>query len=148
MTFVEISVPADLLPHVTRDLLAIANDANHVAVSTGEAGPIILVHPDVAEVWYQKVATEKVEDSTTPGPEAAETSDESPVATSDDEAPEAVEVVATGEVENSTEGKVVATGEVEDSTTPEPEVQVQFPVKRGPGRPRKATSVSEDSTNG
>ena len=134
MNLIEISVPADLLPPVVRELLAIASDANQVSVSTGETGPIILVHPDVAEVWYQKVATEKVEDSDTPKQKASETSDESTVVTTDSDASEADEVVATGEVD--------------DSTTPEPEVQVRFPVKRGPGRPRKATSVSEDSANG
>lgn len=52
-----ITVPADLLPEVLRQLLEIATDPNLVEVADEERGRVIRAHPDVAEAWYQaKVA--------------------------------------------------------------------------------------------
>lgn len=177
INFIEISVEPSLLPHVARDLLHMASDPDHVRASTGESGPVLLVHPVLAEAWYKKVANEEVEESTTTEPEVVEAStDESVTPVPVVEAPVAqaptpesapassaqsatapavptstpapvaattsptVPVVANGEVDDSTSTPVVANEKVQDSSTSEPEVQL--PVKRGPGRPRKVTSAS------
>ena len=142
--YVEISVQPDLLPQVARDLLALAADPNHVHSSTGEFGPVLLVHPALAEAWFKTVANEEVEGSIEPEAEAPDEPAEvqppvdAPVTEEPVRAPEPVEkVVATEEVEDSSESSLVAN---ETITALEPDVQL--PVKRGPGRPRKVTSAS------
>jgi hypothetical protein len=57
--YTEIIVEEDLLPQVVRELVAMATNQNHVEVTHGVSGRVILVHPDLAEQWYQlKTATE------------------------------------------------------------------------------------------
>lgn len=146
--YVEISVQPDLLPQVARELLALAADPNHVHSSTGESGPVLLVHPTLAEAWFKTVANEEVEDSTEDKVEATDepTEDQSPVDVPVTEepvrAPEPVEeVVANETVDDSSSTEVVANETTGDSNAA-PEPDVQLPVKRGPGRPRKVTSAS------
>jgi hypothetical protein len=108
-TYVRILVEEGLLPQVVRELLALSTDANYVDVVDGDNGRMILAHPEVADAWFEAV-----------------TKDEAP------------EVVATEEVDvtDSANEKV----EIADSAIEEtPEVpDVVVPIKRGPGRPRKA----------
>lgn len=49
----EITVDDDLLVPVLKELLALAIDPNHVEVSNGASGRVILVDVDLAEIWYQ-----------------------------------------------------------------------------------------------
>jgi hypothetical protein len=51
--YVEVVVEEDLLPQVIRELLAFASNPNLVEVSYGSTGRVILVHPEVADAWYQ-----------------------------------------------------------------------------------------------
>lgn len=51
--YVEVRVPRDLLPDVVREILSFAIDPNHVEVVHGDIGQVIMVHPELAEVWYQ-----------------------------------------------------------------------------------------------
>lgn len=53
--YLVISVPADLLPQVLRDLLDLAADPNLVEVTDAEMGKVIHAHPQLAEAWYQKI---------------------------------------------------------------------------------------------
>ena len=162
--YTEIIVDEGLLPQVVRELVELAENQNHVEVVHGTVGRVILVHPKLAEIWYEKVTAAKA-----PGNEAASDSepakeevvpvkeqvtsetesDEEDAAdeSDDDNADEDVSV------SNKSSEPVVAT-----STTPEPtpepraaaniaaaELSFPVPVKRGPGRPRKnppAPSVS------
>lgn len=55
--YTEIIVEEDILPQVLRELTILAEDQNHVEVTHGVAGRVVLVHPDLAEAWYQKVTT-------------------------------------------------------------------------------------------
>lgn len=60
--FMEIIVEEGLLPQVVGELVALAEDQNHVEVTYGVAGRVIMVHPGLAEKWYQqKVAEGKTE---------------------------------------------------------------------------------------
>ena len=49
--FMEIIVEEGLLPQIVRELVELAEDQNHIEVTYGVAGRVILVHPGLAEKW-------------------------------------------------------------------------------------------------
>lgn len=51
----EITVEEGLLSQVVRELLALAEDPNHVEVTYGVTGRVILAESSLAERWYQEV---------------------------------------------------------------------------------------------
>jgi hypothetical protein len=112
--YTTIDVDPDLLGQVLRELFAMATDPNLVEVTDAEFGRVILVHPELAEAWYQKAVAKEQES------EQAETE---VVA----EATNVPEVVA----ESTNEVSNIASASIEEP-----------PVKRGPGRPRKVVFAS------
>ncbi len=50
--YTEITVEEDLLPQIVRELLELAEDPNHVDVTHGTHGRVILAHSALAEKWY------------------------------------------------------------------------------------------------
>ena len=149
--YTEIIVEEGLLPQIVRELTEMAIDQNHVEVTHGVTGRVILVHPELAEAWYQKaVAKNKADDAAS---DDAETSD----ADDADEASPESKVAESKTSESTTSERAAsepATSEPAASSEPEPraaadiaarELSFPVPVKRGPGRPRKyppAPSVS------
>lgn len=115
--YIEIHVEEGLLSQVVRELLALAESPNHVEVTHGVTGRVILAHTALAEVWFNKVTAE------------------AEAKTEVDEAAEESEVSAEMPIE-----KV-------DTADTYTVAEILVPVKRGPGRPRKiqpAPSVSND----
>lgn len=66
--FMEIIVEEGLLPQIVRELVEMAEDQNHVEVTYGVAGRVILVHPGLAEKWYQQKVAEAEEEKDVPIP--------------------------------------------------------------------------------
>lgn len=140
--FTEIWVEESLLPQVIRELTELAEDQNHVEVTHGVAGRVVLAHPVLAEIWYQKVMAKNAAEEVAAEP-AETTTAEEPVA-------ESVEpVVPTVVVETPDDDKVSPESTTSVSTSSESTKTLTEewvpPVKRGPGRPRKyppAPSVS------
>lgn len=131
--FTEVVVEDDLLPQVVRELTQLAENQNHVEVTHGVNGRVVLVHPVLAELWFQKVmAKNEAEDS---GDSDVEDNGDSDVV----EAPDDSEVSPESTVAEST------TSESASPVAQAPTEEWVPPVKRGPGRPRKyppAPSVS------
>lgn len=140
--YTEIIVDEGLLPQVVRELVALAENQNHVEVVHGTVGRVILVHPKLAEVWYDKVTAKNAE----PEEEAPQSE---PAAKDVEPVTKDAEKDAKEDVKAKAPEPVVAT-----STTPEPtpepraaadiasaELSFPVPVKRGPGRPRKNPPV-------
>jgi hypothetical protein len=50
--YVTIVVDQDLLVQITKEILALAEDPNHVEVTHGTNGQVLLVHPRLADRWY------------------------------------------------------------------------------------------------
>jgi hypothetical protein len=66
--YTEIIVEEGLLPQIVRELVEMAEDQNHIEVSYGVAGRVILVHPDLAEKWYQQKVSEAEDPQDVPIP--------------------------------------------------------------------------------
>lgn len=68
--YTEIIVEEGLLPQVVRELVEMAIDQNHVEVTYGVSGRVILVHPDLAEKWYQLKVSQSDDPADVPIPVA------------------------------------------------------------------------------
>lgn len=165
--WMEIHLADDLLIAVVTELLSLAEDPNHVEVTNGPEGRVILVQKQLAEVWLSKVqgrgtsediveATDVVAPVTTPpapvapapvaavpAPAAATPPPKPATAANEDGA--RPEVAAVAPVMHQAPAPVVtplpAPAPVAVSTPPQAAAptapEAPEPVKRGPGRPRK-----------
>jgi len=131
--YTEIHVEESLLPQVVRELTQMAVDQNHVEVTHGVTGRVVLVHPELAEFWYQqtiaKESNEVLTEATDVEPEPVETTPETTVAESNTPESETPEPA-------SEPDPVVAAANIAAN-----ELSIAVPVKRGPGRPRKNPPV-------
>lgn len=66
--YTEIIPEEGLLPQVVRELVEMAEDQNHIEVTYGAAGRVVLVHPDLAEKWYQQKVAKPEEEKDVPIP--------------------------------------------------------------------------------
>ena len=66
--YTEIIAEEGLLPQVVRELVEMAEDQNHIEVTYGVAGRVILVHPGLAEKWYQQKVAEADKEKDAPIP--------------------------------------------------------------------------------
>lgn len=126
--WVEITVEESLLIPVVQELLALAIDPNHVEVTYGTTGRVILAKTELADEWYRH--TQKKHDAE-PEPETEVVGHGYEViaaANKSDDAPNEVFAVATTELGGIDQEVAAATSFSEPAPSP---------VKRGPGRPRK-----------
>lgn len=136
----EIHVEDSVFIDVMKELVALATDQNHVEVTYGESGRVILAHPDLAEQWFDAVQRGPIVDD---GPvDAVDVVESENVAqTTFDEAVAAAAPAETSAEEPAAEASIG--NEPEVVAEPEPQANVApatdtvVPVKRGPGRPRK-----------
>lgn len=57
----EIYVDVDLLPQITRELLALTTNPDDVQITDGDSGKVLLVDTDLANLWYSTVFNEDQE---------------------------------------------------------------------------------------
>lgn len=133
--WVEIHVDEDLIVDVVRELLALAADPNHVEITYGTAGRVILAEVHLADIWYQmRVAKEDNGNKEEVDKEVGEVPDTQVHASG-------FEVIATAKVEPSTS---VAT----TVPTPAKRVQVTQPSRTAPMLPTRPAVKPSASPNG
>ena len=143
--FTEIWVEEDLLPQVIRELTELAEDQNHVEVTHGVSGRVVLAHPVLAEIWYQKVMAKNAAEEAAVEPAETTTAEEPAAEPVEPVAPVAPVVVAEAPGADKVSPESTTFESTSSESTKAPTEEWVPPVKRGPGRPRKyppAPSVS------